>query len=213
VISALVSLSHSGLLWQDTGATVYRTAMAFVAAAIAGLVIGIPLGRWKSLYESSEVVFDFFRSLPSPALIPLAMLMFGLGDFSRIFVAAFTCSLINALQVAYAVRSIPQARVTAAKMAGAKGVFLLISVLVPSVLPGIIAGWRITISLSLIIIVVTEMFIGTQNGLGMRIYDFHLMFRSSEMYAMILVVGLIGYFINKALELTEKRFVHWSGRS
>lgn len=209
VISALYSLAANGPLWGDLGATLYRTVGAFLIAAAVGLIIGVALGAWQKLYESLEIVFDFFRSMPSPALIPLAMLLFGLGNLSRISVAAFTCALINAVQAAYAVRSIPRYRVLAARLSGAKGLFLVSHVFIPSVMPGVMAGWRITLSLSLIIIVVTEMFIGTSVGLGMRINDFHLMFRSAEMYAAILVVGLTGYVLNKALEIAERRFVHW----
>ncbi len=212
VLSTLGSLLAEGSLWCDAGATLYRTGAAFLIAAVVGVVIGVPLGVWARLYESVEVVFDFFRSMPSPALIPLAMLLFGLGDMSRIAVAAFTCSLINAIQAAYAVRTIPRHRVLSARLAGAKGLFLFVHVLIPSVLPGLVAGWRITLSLSLIIVVVSEMFIGTRTGLGMRIYDFHLMFRSAEMYASVLVVGIIGYALNKIVEVAEKHFVHWEGR-
>jgi len=212
VLVTLGSLLAEGPLWQDAGATLYRTGVAFLIAAVVGVVVGVPLGVWARLYESVEVVFDFFRSMPSPALIPLAMLLFGLGDLSRIAVAAFTCSLVNAVQAAYAVRSIPRHRVLGARLAGAKGMFLFVQVLMPSVLPGLVAGWRITLSLSLIIVVVSEMFIGTRTGLGMRIYDFHLMFRSAEMYASVLVVGIIGYALNKILEVAENRFVHWAGK-
>lgn len=212
VFNALFTLIADGQLWQDLGATLYRTMAAFLIAGALGLVVGVPLGAWQKLYESLEVVFDFFRSMPSPALIPLAMLLFGIGDASRIAVAAFTCTLINAVQAAYAVRSVPQHRVLSARLAGAKGLFMVTHVLVPSVLPGVVAGWRITLSLALIIIVVTEMFIGTRVGLGIRIYELHLMFRSSEMYATILVVGLTGYLLNKSLEIVEMRFIHWTGR-
>lgn len=212
VLSTLGSLIADGPLWHDAGATLYRTGVAFLIAAVVGVVVGVPLGIWARLYESVEVVFDFFRSMPSPALIPLAMLLFGLGDLSRIAVAAFTCSLINAIQAAYAVKTIPRYRVLGARLSGAKGTFLVVRVLMPSILPGLVAGWRITLSLSLIIVVVSEMFIGTRTGLGMRIYDFHLMFRSAEMYASVLVVGLIGYALNKIIEIAERRFVHWGGR-
>ncbi len=211
VLEALVTLAIDGPLWTDMGATLYRTGAAFVIAGVIGLIIGVPMGISKRLYESFEVVFDFFRSMPSPALVPLAMLLFGLGNLSRISVAAFTCSLVNAIQVAYAVRQIPRHRILAGRLSGANGLFLLTRVLIPSVLPGVAAGLRITLSLSLIIIVVTEMFIGTRSGLGMRIYDFHLMFRSAEMYATIFVVGLMGYMLNKTIEIAERRFVHWAG--
>lgn len=212
VLKTLGNLLLDGPLWSDAGVTLYRTGLAFLISAVAGIVIGVPLGIWTRLYESFEVVFDFFRSMPSPALIPLAMLLFGLGDLSRIAVAAFTCSLINAVQAAYAVRSIPRFRVLSARLAGAKGLFLFFHVFMPSVLPGLIASWRITSSLALIIVVVSEMFIGTRTGLGMRVYDYHMMFRSAEMYATILVIGIIGYGLNKVLEITEKRLVHWIGR-
>ena len=212
VLSTLYSLAVSGPLWEDVGATLYRTGAAFLLAAIIGLAVGIPLGSWKRLYESSELVLDFFRSLPSPALIPLALLLFGVGDLSRVSVAAFTCSLVNAIQAAYAVRSIPRHRVLAARLAGAKGFFLVTRVLLPSIMPGVVAGWRITLSLSLIIIVVSEMFVGTRTGLGMRISDYHLMFRSGEMYAYILVVGLMGYLLNKCVESLETHLVHWAGK-
>jgi NitT/TauT family transport system permease protein len=212
VLSTLEYLLADGPLWRDAGATLYRTGLAFLIAGLAGVAVGVPLGVWTRLYESVEVVVDFFRSMPSPALIPLAMLLFGLGDMSRIAVAAFTCSLINAIQAAYAVRTIPRYRILGARLAGAKGLFLFVRVLMPSVLPGLVTGWRITLSLSLIIVVISEMFIGTTKGLGMRIYDFHLMFRTSEMYACVLMVGLIGYALNKTVEVAERRFVHWAGR-
>jgi len=212
VFHALYLLAADGTLWVDSGATLYRTGVAFLVAAIVGLLIGVPLGISARLYESFEVVFAFFRSMPSPALVPLAMLLFGISNLARISVAAFTCSLINAIQGAYAVRQIPRHRVLAARLAGAGGAFLLTRVLIPSALPGVVAGWRITLSLSLIIIVVTEMFIGTRSGLGMRIYDFHLMFRSADMYAVILVVGIMGYALNKGVEVAESRLVHWSGK-
>lgn len=212
VLSTLMALLAGGDLWGDAGSTLWRTGAAFLISAVIGTALGVPLGIWSKFYESLEVVFDFFRSMPSTALLPLAMLLFGLGDTSRIAVAAFTCSLVNAIQTAYAVRAIPRHRILAAKLFGARGFFLLRSVHIPSVLPGLVAGWRITLSLSLILIVVSEMFIGTRTGLGMRIYDYHLMFRSSEMYAVILVVGLVGYGLNKLVELAEHKFVHWAGK-
>jgi ABC-type nitrate/sulfonate/bicarbonate transport system permease component len=150
--------------------------------------------------------------VPSPALIPLAMLLFGLGDLSRIAVVTFTCSLINAAQAAYAIRTIPTRRVLSARLVGAKGALLLRTVLIPSVLPGLVAGWRITLSLSLIIVVVSEMFIGTERGLGTRISDFHLTFQISSMYGCIFLVGLLGYLLNKVVEILETHFVHWSGK-
>lgn len=212
VISALVGLMSAQELWRDIGATAYRSLLAFSLSAFIGVLIGIPLGMFRRFYESAEVIFDFFRTMPSPALIPLAMLVFGIGDLSRVAVAAFTCALINGVQTAFAIRSLPNRRLQFARLVGARRFFLFRAVLLPSLLPGIMAGWRITLSLSLIIIVVSEMFIGTAVGLGTRIYDFQLMFRTAEMYACIGTVGMLGYVFSKAVELLEYRYVHWTGK-
>lgn len=200
-------------LLQHLGATLYRTFGAFAIAVVAGLAVGLMLGTFKRLYEVLEIPLDFFRSLPSPVLIPVAMLLLGLGDAARISVAAFTCTLINCVQAAYAVRSLPVRRIQAARLLGARRWRLIRDVVVPGMLPALFAGWRITLSLSLIIIVVTEMFIGTQLGLGMRILDLHLAFRIPAMYAVVLTVGITGYAINKSIEVVEHRCVHWAGRS
>lgn len=211
VAGSFAKLTTDGLLLVDLGATTYRTLVAFGLSAVLGIALGIPLGVWRLFHASAQAVIDFLRSLPSPALIPLAILFFGLGDAARIAVATFTCLLINAVQVAHAVTSIPRQRVLAARLAGAQRAFLLKEVLIPSILPGLINGWRITISISLIVIIVTEMFIGTRYGLGMRINDLHLMLRTSDMYAYILVVGSLGYVLNLCLETLERKLVHWKG--
>lgn len=211
LLQATSDLYRSGELISHASATLYRTVAAFSISVVVGIVIGIPLGVWRRLYRTVEVLVDFFRSLPSPALIPVAMLALGVGDAARIAVAAFTCSLINVVHTAYAVRQISRRRVEAARILGANRRKLLFSVIGPSILPGIVGGWRVTLSLALIIIVVTEMFIGTASGLGMRILDYHQMFRIPEMYSLITAVGLIGYCLNKVIEVPEDRYLHWQG--
>ncbi|MBT4368560.1 hypothetical protein HOB83_05640 [Candidatus Woesearchaeota archaeon] len=71
---------------------------------------------------------------------------------------------------------------------------------------------RIAISLSLVIVIVTEMFIGTNFGLGHRIINAQLVYRISEMYATILITGILGFLINKGFILVEKKIVHWRGK-
>lgn len=213
VFRAYWTLATQGDLWAHTGSTVWRTAAAFTGSSIAGLAVGIPLGRSRLANGLAEPLVDFFRSLPSPALIPISMLLFGLGDLARIAVALFTCTLINAVQAAFAVRSIPRRRVEAATILGADRWRLISGVLVPSMLPALVAGWRITLSLALIIIVVTEMFIGTHRGLGMIILDSHMLFRLPTMYAYVFQVGMLGYILNKSIDHATRRLVHWEGQS
>jgi ABC-type nitrate/sulfonate/bicarbonate transport system permease component len=85
-------------------------------------------------------------------------------------------------------------------------------VIFPDSLPQIFVGLRTSLSLALIVVVVTEMFLGTTSGIGQRIFNSSLTYRVPEMYAAILVAGIIGYSLNRIFAFFEKRFIHWSGK-
>jgi NitT/TauT family transport system permease protein len=93
-----------------------------------------------------------------------------------------------------------------------KGFELFRKVIFSEALPQIFSGLRVAISLSLIIVIVTEMFIGTNAGLGKRIIDAQLVYQTASMYAAILMTGLIGFVLNKAMMALENKVVHWKGK-
>ncbi|MBW1848380.1 MAG: ABC transporter permease subunit [Deltaproteobacteria bacterium] len=94
----------------------------------------------------------------------------------------------------------------------ASEVYIMVKVVLPESLPQIAAGMRLALSLSLIIIVVLEMFIGTTKGLGYLIYNAHMTYQITDMYAFIVMAGLIGYFINQGFVKIEDKVIHWAGR-
>lgn len=87
-----------------------------------------------------------------------------------------------------------------------------VKIIFPEALPHISSGLRQSISFSLIIVVVIEMLVSTQYGLGRRVVDYHLTFEISSMYAVIILIGIIGYSINKVYVLLENKKVHWMGK-
>ncbi len=93
-----------------------------------------------------------------------------------------------------------------------KGIELFRKVIFPEALPQIFSGFRVAISLSLIIVIVTEMFIGTNAGLGKRIIDAQLVYQTADMYAAILMTGVVGFLLNKIVMSIENRVVHWKGK-
>ena len=192
------------------GLTVYRTLAGYAVAALIGIPLGLFVGYVRKVYYSFEFVIDFFRSMPSPVLVPVAMLFFGLGDASKIAIIAFTCGLINLVNSMYGVTHCKKVRVMVAKTLRATPIQIFKYVVFPEALPRVFVGLRITLSLALILAVVTEMFTGTANGLGRRIYDAHDTYSIAEMYACILLIGIIGYILNKGFLQFEKRLVHWA---
>jgi NitT/TauT family transport system permease protein len=111
--------------------------------------------------------------------------------------------------VVYGIRQVPKARVLSARTLGAKGVFLVTRVILPSAVPSTIGAFRIAISLGLVVVVVTEMFTGTEQGLGKRIYDSGLIYEMPTMYGAILLTGFLGYGLNRIIVLVEHSISKW----
>ena len=192
--------------------TFYRMMAGYTIAAAIGVPLGIILGYWEKIYDSVEFIIDFFRSFPATAMFPLFMLAFGLGDGSKIALVVFGCSLLILVNTTYGVHGGSRTRKMVAETMKASEAYIMTKVVLPEALPQIAAGLRLALSLSLIIVVVLEMFIGTKRGLGFLIYNAHMTYQIPEMYAFIVLAGLIGYFINQGFVKLEDKVIHWAGK-
>ena len=160
-----------GPLLMDFSVTVVRTLEAFVIAMVLGVPIGVLLGSNERAYRSVEFLIDFFRSTPSSALIPLFLLIFGVSDINKVAIAAFGAFLIVLFNSAYGVLNARKQRVMAAKVMGASRWRIFCDVLLWESLQATFVGLRSAVSMALVIVIVAEMFIGSENGLGHRIID------------------------------------------
>lgn len=210
--AALAENLVTGDLAFDLGQTVIRTSKAFALALLFGLPLGIVVGSNQRLYRSIEFLIDFFRSTPATALFPLFMIIFGLGDLAKIAVAAFSAFLIVLFNVAYGVMNARPTRMLAARVMGASRLRIFRDVTVYESLPQTFVGLRTAVSLALVVIIVAEMFIGSENGLGKRIIDSQITFDMPSLYGTILLTGALGYAFNITLLILESRLVHWAGR-
>ena len=208
----LLTLFSSGEIWPDIGMTLYRVSLGFLIAAFLGIPTGLLFGISARLYSSFEVVIDFFRSLPSTALFPLFLLVFGIGDIAKIAIVVFVSFWIVLISTVSGVLHGSKIRQKVARIFGANSWQILTNVTIMEALPYIATGLRISISISFIVVIVTEMFIGTNIGLGRRIYDSYLTYRVSELYGTLLLTGLLGYILNKLFVKGEKRIIHWTGK-
>src|SRR5258706_5925999 len=209
---ALVSGLAGGPLLTDFAVPVKRTLQAFAIAAVIGVPLGVVLGSNEKAYRSVEFLIDFFRSTPSSALIPLFLLIFGVSDINKVAIAAFGAFLIVVFNSAYGVINARKQRVMAAKVMGASRWQTFRDVLIWESLQPSFVGLRSAVSMALVIVIVAEMFIGSENGLGHRIIDAQQVLNVKSMYAAILAAGVLGYTLNVVFLLIERRVVHWSGR-
>ena len=211
-LGALVTGLAGGPLLLDFGVTVQRTLEAFALSAVIGVPLGVLLGSNERAYRSVEFLIDFFRSTPSSALIPLFLLIFGVSDVNKVAIAAFGALLIVLFNSAYGVINARKQRVMAARVMGASRWQIFKDVLVWESLQPTFVGLRSAVSMALVIVIVAEMFIGSENGLGHKIIDAQQVLNVREMYAAILAAGALGYSLNVVFIVIEKRIVHWSGR-
>ena len=211
-LHALATGLAGGPLLLDFAVTVWRTLQAFVIAAVIGVPLGVLLGSNEKAYRSVEFLIDFFRSTPSSALIPLFLLVFGVSDVNKVAIAAFGAFLIVIFNSAYGVMNARKQRVMAAKVMGASRWQIFKDVLIWESLQPTFVGLRSAVSMALVIVIVAEMFIGSDSGLGHRIIDAQQVLNVKSMYAAILAAGALGYALNILFLVAERRIVHWSGR-
>lgn len=202
----------SGAIWPDLQSTVWRTLASFAIAVVIGVPLGVALGSAESAYRSVEFLIDFFRSTPSSALIPLFLMIFGTSDVNKVAIAAFGALLIVVFNSAYGVINARKQRVMAAKVMGATRWQTFRDVLVWESLQPSFVGLRSAVSMALVIVIVAEMFIGADSGLGNRIINSQQVLNVKSMYASILAAGALGYALNVLFLLLERKIVHWSGR-
>ena len=202
----------SGAMTKDFMSTLQRTLSAFGIAAALGIPVGIVFGANQKIYRSIEFLVDFFRSTPATAMFPLFLLIFGIGDFAKIAVAAFAAWLVVVFNVAYGVMNARQTRILAARVMGASHWRVFRDVMLLESLPQTFVGLRMAVSIALVVIIVAEMFIGSSDGLGRRIIDSQQVFDLQQMYASIIASGVMGYGVNLIFFGIERFFVHWAGK-
>ena len=210
--SSLIDYMTDKEFYTSFFATIYRALMGLVLSILFGVPMGLLLGKSKKLYDFFDIPIEFLRAIPASALFPLFILFFGFGDISKIAIVFYGCSLIIIINTIYGVapNSEKQARINMMKTLGASNYQIFSKVIFRDALPNISSGIRISISLAFVLVVVTEMFLSANDGIGKMIYDMYLQYKIPEMYALILILGFIGFGFNKLYVLLESKYLFWN---
>lgn len=196
------------VLTSDLLPSFARTLLGFAISAVLGVGVGLLVGYYRSVREWTSTVFDFLRSVPTPLLIPVALVVFGLGGrmvVAVIVTAAVWPVLIN---TANATSSLDPTSMDTARVLGLRGPALLRHVVLPAVSPQVFAGLRVSISVSLAVMVVAEI-LGGGSGIGYFIANAQQSFRITDSYAGVLVLCLLGWLFDTLFLLAEGRLLAW----
>ena len=212
-LNELLRICANGQCVSDAGATLARALAGFALASVMGVSLGLVIGFHPRLMRASSGTIDFFRSLPATAMFPLFLLLFGIGDGSKVAIAWFISVWVILVNAAYGAAYSAKTRSVLARLYKTSRLNVFRHIVLMESLPQTSMGLRTALPLALIAVVVSEMFIGSSSGLGQRIYDAYLTYEVATLYAWLIVTGLIGYGLNVLYTMIERRALHWVGRA
>jgi ABC-type nitrate/sulfonate/bicarbonate transport system permease component len=208
MFAALFDELGTSEFWSAVGSTLQGWALGLGIAALIAIPLGIVIGSSRLLYRSLRAVIEFLRPIPSVALIPLAVLIYGSGLESKVFLAAFASTWPLLMQTLYGVQDVDPVATDTARSFGFSRPQRMLRVTLPSAVPYIATGVRISAAVALILAVTAELVIGSP-GLGREINIARQSEATDIMYALIVATGLIGWLINALFARGERRVLHW----
>ena len=208
ILKNFFELSWSGQIPAQIIVSMKRAFLGYALAAAVFIPLGIAMGLYRPVYRFFEVVVEILRPVPPPVLIPVAMLIFGLGDEMKIFVIFFSCAWPILLNTIDGVRNLDWVLLNTAKTFGLSRGKIWWQVILPACSPQIITGLRVSLPIMLILVVISEM-IGSTDGIGYFILDSQRRFRVAQMYAGMLSLALLGYALNQVFNLLHRWLLGW----
>jgi NitT/TauT family transport system permease protein len=191
------------LLWH-AGVSTLRVWVAFALAAAMAVPIGVAMGSFRWVGAALEPIIDFIRYLPVPALVPLSIIWFGVGEETKIFLLWLGTFFQLVLLVADDVRRVPQEYHEAAMTMGAPGWRRLTDVSLPAMAPTLVDNMRITLGWCWTYLIIAEI-VAADNGLGFVIWQARRFFQTPEVMAGVVAIGLIGLATDQAVRALHRR--------
>jgi NitT/TauT family transport system permease protein len=210
VLAGAWELIEDGTLWDHIGASLFRVGTGFLVAVAVAIPLGLWMGWVRGAYLTLNPLFQMLRPISPIAWIPLAILWFGVGDMSPIFLIFLSSVFPMIVQTVSGVHTIERRYLRAAANFGVSRYTLFRQVVIPAVLPQVIVGMRIGLGVAWLVVVAAEM-IALRSGLGYLIIDSrNAGNRYDLVIAGMIIIGIIGLMLDGAMRLLERlKWVRW----
>ena len=210
VVTGALELANDGTLWDHIGASLMRVGAGFLLAFVVAIPLGLWMGRVNSVYITLNPVFQMLRPISPIAWIPIAILWFGIGNASPIFLIFIAAVFPMILQTAVGVHTIDSRYLRAAENFGVSRFDLMRRVVVPAVLPQVLIGMRVGLGVAWLVVVAAEM-IALKSGLGYMIMDSR---NAGNRYDLVIagmvIIGIIGLLLDSLMRSFEAlKSVRW----
>lgn len=193
--AALVSLWDRGFLIKDTQASVFRVTAGFALAAVVATPLGIGMGAFATVRSLFEPIIGILRYMPAPAFIPLLIIYLGIDESPKIALIFIGTVFFNTLMIMDSVKFVPKDLIETTYTLGGNRKQVLLQVITPYILPNILDAFRVNMAASWNLVVVAEL-IAASEGLGKRIELARKFIRTDEIFACLIVLGIIGFLID-----------------
>ncbi|WP_433727066.1 ABC transporter permease [Actinoplanes sp. CA-051413] len=208
VLVAWWQLVQSGELIDHAQASLGRSLAGFGLAVVAAIPLGLLIGWYKPAATLLTPLLEVFRNTAALALLPVFVLILGLGETSKVAIIFYACSWPILLNTVSGVRTVDPLLIKSARSLGLGSLRLFQKVVLPAAVPTIFTGIRLAGAYSILILIAAEM-VGAKAGLGYLINYAQYNFAVPDMYAGIITISAIGLVVNQVLIITERRFSTW----
>ncbi|MGD1948972.1 MAG: ABC transporter permease [Leptolyngbyaceae cyanobacterium] len=209
VTEAFQRLWEKGFITQDIIASFGRVAAGFTLAAVISIPLGIAMGAFASIRAMMEPIVGILRYMPAPAFIPLLIIYLGLEEEPKIALIFIGTVFYNTLMIMDAVKFVPKDLIETSYTLGGKRRQVLMSVITPYIVPSIIDTFRINIATSWNLVVIAEL-VAAEEGLGRRILLAQRFFKTDEIFACLIILGVIGFAIDLVFRLVLRTTCKWA---
>lgn len=208
VISAWWNLIITGELWRHFEASIFRSLFGFLLALAAAIPLGLLIGWYSFARDLLTPVLELFRNTAPLALLPVFILILGIGEVSKIAIVLYACTWPVLLNTITAVKNVDPLLIKSARSMNISPMKLFFKVILPASVPTIFTGIRLAGTNAILVLIAAEM-VGAKSGLGFFITYTQYNFLIAEMYAGILTISLLGLIINYSLLSVERYFSRW----
>jgi ABC-type nitrate/sulfonate/bicarbonate transport system permease component len=192
VVVKAIELAQDGTLWENASISLQRIALGFFFGSAIGIPLGLAIGSFGLVRRILEPYTEFLRFIPATALITVAVIWFGIGEGSKIFLIIYTTVFIVIINTAAGVSAVAPNKIRAARSLGANRAQVFGYVALPATVPYILTGMRLAMGNSFVTIIAAEL-VAANAGLGKMIWDARLYMLVDQIFVALLVLGLLGF--------------------
>tara|TARA_A100001037_G_scaffold266912_1_gene259404 strand:+ start:7392 stop:8264 length:873 start_codon:yes stop_codon:yes gene_type:complete len=204
----LVRMILDGSLIGHIAVSLSRVFIGFMLATAIAIPLGIAMGLSTRCFMIIEPLVEFLRPVPPLALVPLAVVWFGIGWTSKVFLIAYGCFFAIVVNTVAGMKAVDPVHVRAARALGASRWQILIHVILRSAVPDIVVGLRLAVGLAFLLIVGSEL-IAASEGLGWLIWDARYHFQGDTIVVGMIAIGVVGLLLNRLLLVMERYLLRW----